>query len=295
MNTNLTFNPSILERLALITRKLESQIRVDWLCLTSKKEDVLHYTQTMQIRTRKLLNEVRGLWVSCNMTWGSTVYGASPEIETTCTNELTPTLLFLNARLSLERDHYNRKIDKQIQDSVDHRKSLDVRINQMLPTWEKSKRVSKPYFESKVSQRFDDIPVLVNMGESWVRIFFAICLISMIGSFISYFFVNFQATITYLAARILASGLPFYKAVGALGVALYILISFLLITFMEVFHKPDSRDIQSFLIDQDDRTTDRLAEIFNSVENINTKPDDLCPFAFTTGTKVNAEEQADVR
>jgi hypothetical protein len=292
--TSLTFKPSLLENLSLRLRWVESQLRCDWLRLRIRDHERLtNYTSLMQVITRKLLADVRSAWSASHMTWGASIYGEQPELETTCTTELTPALLFLHARLSLELSHYNRVNQKALNKLMAEMKQDDRTTHAMLPSWEqwRLRRVTHNRereeawgFTSTLSSDAGSI------GESVYRILFAAVLISGIGSFIAYGIANFQALIIFVASAMAGSGLSFAKAYGGLGIALYVALSIILITFLELFHKPDTQALYDFMVELDEQTRQRLDQISKGLEQIDHQQDEVCPFNFATRVNVRQEE-----
>ena len=286
MNAQLSFKPSLLERITLRLRWLECQLRCDWLRLVTPSERLESYTVHMQAITRSLLRTLRNSWEASSITWAATAY-PEPVTLLTETNELTPALLFLHATLSLEMDHY-KQVNQRIWNKIERE---DRRTQSMLPSWEQRRLASKKSKRGADRLLNETGTIITDTLLKSGNILISFVLISIIAAMIAFLFTNQEVWLNAIAHQMAASGLPFEKAYAGFGVGLYVAASLVSLIILVILpSRTTTEDTHNFIVEMDDRIQERLDELavdvdlikadkeacaFNLAEFVNKEPSDV--------------------
>lgn len=281
MKIKLTFNPSPIEALVIRRRWLESQILPDVLALfrLPVRQEI---TAALKRDTLKLLEQARTLWQENKVTHAGAVYGEHPEYIVTCTDTPTPALHFFHARLSMEVAHYQHALDVLRSKSLRAYERQRRRERLLLPSWNTKK---KNYVPSKTIDwhppRIKVFDSVAYITDSLINIIFAMLVVSLISSTMSYFIINQDQIIYNIAQMMVRGGLPFPQALASLGIAIYVLASFSAVFLLVLIphNKITPGEIYENLQEIKDTTAERLAEIYERVDTLAIPRDELCPYS----------------
>ena len=262
MKQLVTFKPSFFDKVFLILACLESQLRSDWINLFYKPAQVEPYITTLQRLTRMLIAGTRPFFEQFKKSAiAETIYGADPKLETTCTNTLTPALLFLHARLYLEQRHY-AMLDKQITATYMKEINQGCRvIDKLMPSWEHRRRKQIKQQAKRENYYFNYL-----FPDNLMRMFLAFLTICVLAASGAILVINFNAVIIFIATKMVTSGLPFYRAYSAFSVVAVVFSTSMALAMLEVFHQPSNQNIYNFLVDMDKDTQERLAEVTHTLD-----------------------------
>jgi hypothetical protein len=264
MNFKLTFKPSLFDLIRLLFAWVESHLRIYYIQIFSSPTTRYLFTNVFQVRTRQLLDQVVKIWKSHNAQLLSiNAYGERPEIEAYFEETLTTRLMFLHARLLLEKFHY------RYQDELSNLKIAknNQKISRLMPTWErlsKLKHISNLYVDNSgrtISKSINDL------GDSWFRLLSGYILITLFGSMVFYILTHMDNSIYWVANKLSMSGLPFPQSYAMFITVMVILSMFTILVPLEVFHEPSNSNIQEYLSEQLDEIDTRLADVCNTLDN----------------------------
>jgi hypothetical protein len=264
MNFKLTFKPSLFDWVRLLFAWVESYLRIYYIQIFLSPTTRFLFTNAFQVRTRQLFDQVCKIWKINNKQLLSIgAYGVRPEIEACFQEVLTAPLMFLHARLLLEKFHYRN------QDEISRQKNAKInqKINCLMPTWERLSKLKRmPYLYSDKSGRTISKGIS-DLGDSWFRLLSGYFLITLFGSMVFYILTHMDNSIYWVANKLSMSSLPFPQSYAIFITVMVILSMFTILVPLEVFHEPSNSNIQDYLSEQLDDIDTRLADVCNTLDN----------------------------
>jgi hypothetical protein len=268
MNKKLvSFPVNIFTRASIVLAWIEAQIQ----CAIFP---ILH-PNTITSYVNALQGGALRMWKSLQKTPAAGLYARE---EITCTNILTPALLFMHFRMMMESRHYSRLDAAQMRKAAQESTRLLKSITGMMPTWEKSYRRS--VINEQEERRFDwknrfKTDSLTSTGLYGVNVvssiwrYIAACFIMAVVSVLLYWFIVNQTAVFEWIARLLISmtGLTFLQAYGVFVVCFLSLTVVTTMVAIDLFRGPTIDDVMSYVYEHDENTQETLAELADIINN----------------------------